>query len=81
MQHAVDAKAHNADVAPRLHVDVAGALIECVLPQPVDDVDDVLVVGVDWRLVLPISTSCSKLPIPLRWSPFSAAPLIDFARL
>ncbi len=31
--------------------------------------------------VWPISTSCSKLPIPLRWSPFCAAPLTDFARL
>ena len=35
------------DVAPRLDVDVARALLEGVLPQPVDDVDDVLVVGVE----------------------------------
>ncbi len=47
VQHAVDAKAHDADVAPRLDVDVGGALLERVLPQPVDDVDDVLVVGVE----------------------------------
>ena len=47
VQHAVDAEAHDADVAPRLEVDVAGALVEGVLPQPVDDVDDVLVVGVE----------------------------------
>ncbi|RMS03717.1 hypothetical protein ALP75_205130 [Pseudomonas syringae pv. actinidiae] len=31
-------------------MDVAGALLECVLEQPVDDVDDVRVVGV-WLLV------------------------------
>jgi len=47
MQHAIDAEAHLSCVAARLEVDVRGALIECVLPQPVDDVDDVLVVGVD----------------------------------
>ena len=35
------------DVAPRLDVDVGCALLERVLPQPVDDVDDVLVVGVE----------------------------------
>ena len=47
MQHAVDAEAHEPDVAPRLDVDVGGALLERVLPEPVDDVDDVLVVGVE----------------------------------
>jgi hypothetical protein len=47
VQHAVDAKAHEAHVAPRLDVDVGGALLERVLPQPVDDVDDVRVVGVE----------------------------------
>ena len=47
MQHPVDAEAHLARVAPRLHVDVARALVERVLPQPVDDVDDVLVVRVE----------------------------------
>ena len=51
VQHAVDAEAHDAGVAPRLDVDVGGALLERVLPQPVDDVDDVLVVGVE-RAVL-----------------------------
>jgi hypothetical protein len=35
-----------ADFAARLQVDVAGALLEGVLQQPVDDADDVLVVGV-----------------------------------
>ena len=47
VQHAVDAKTHDAHFAPRLDVDVAGALLEGVLPEPVDDVDDVLVVGVE----------------------------------
>ncbi len=47
VQHAVDAEAHETDVAPRLDVDVRRALLERVLPQPVDDVDDVLVVRVE----------------------------------
>ena len=47
VQDAVDAEAHVAGVPPRLDVDVAGALLECVLQQPVDDMDDVAVVGVE----------------------------------
>ena len=47
VQHAVDAEAHPADLAPRLQVDVGGALLVGVLQQPVDDVDDVVVVCVD----------------------------------
>ena len=47
MQHAVDPEAHDALVALGLHVDVAGALIERVLQDPVDDVDHVRVVGLD----------------------------------
>ena len=47
VQDAVDAETHDAKVAPRLDVDVGSALLEGVLPQPVDDVDDVLVVGVE----------------------------------
>ena len=39
------------DVAPRLDVDVGRALLERVLPQPVDDVDDVLVVGVEMAVL------------------------------
>ncbi len=46
MQHAVDAKAHRALFAARLDVDITGALVEGVLEQPVDDVDDVRVVGI-----------------------------------
>jgi hypothetical protein len=47
VQHAVDAKADHAHVAPRLQVDVAGALVEGVLPQPVDHLHHALVVGVE----------------------------------
>ena len=47
MQHAIDAEAHDAELAPRLDVDVGGALLEGVLPQPVDDGDNVLVVGIE----------------------------------
>ena len=46
MQHTVDAKTHRALFAARFDVDIAGALLEGVLEQPVDDVDDVRVVGV-----------------------------------
>ncbi|MPN30486.1 hypothetical protein SDC9_177957 [bioreactor metagenome] len=46
MQHAVDAEADDAEVAPRPDVDVGGPLVEGVLPQPVDDMDDMLVVGI-----------------------------------
>ena len=47
VQMAVDPEAHVAGVAPRLEVDVAGALLECVVEEPVADMDDVLVVGVE----------------------------------
>jgi hypothetical protein len=50
VQHAVDAKADHALLAPRLQVDVAGALVEGVLPQPVHHLDHALVVGVELRL-------------------------------
>src|SRR5690349_1293406 len=47
MQHAVDQEAHQSGIAARLDVNDGGALLECVLPQPVDDVDDVLIVRVE----------------------------------
>ncbi len=46
MQHAVDAKPHGALFAAWLDMNIAGALLKCVLEQPVDDIDDVRVVGV-----------------------------------
>jgi hypothetical protein len=52
-------------------VDVGRALLERVLPQPVDDVDDVLVVGVEVPC-LPSSTNCSKLRATEK-SPFDAS--------
>jgi len=47
VQHAIDAEAHAPHVAARFQVDVRGALFVGVLQQPVDDVHDVLVVGID----------------------------------
>ena len=47
MQHAVDAKAHIACVAPRLEVDIARTLLERIVEQPVADMNDVLIVGVE----------------------------------
>jgi hypothetical protein len=60
VQHAVDAEAHDAQLAPRLDVDVAGALLEGVLPQPVDDVTMCWSLASRFWPVLPSSTSCSK---------------------
>ena len=47
MQHAVDAEAHDAEVAPGFDMDVRCPLLEGVLPQPINDMDDVLVVGIE----------------------------------
>ena len=46
VQYPVDAEPHFADIAPWLDMDIAGALLERVLQQPVDNIDDVLVVGI-----------------------------------
>ena len=46
MQRAVDAKAHVAGIAPRLDVDIAGALLKRIGKQPVADMNDVRVVGI-----------------------------------
>ena len=46
VQHAVDAKAHQADFAARLQMDVAGALLESVLEQPIHQCNDVLFIGI-----------------------------------
>ena len=46
MQHAVDAKTHAALLTARLYVDIAGALFECVLKQPVDNFHDVRIIGI-----------------------------------
>ena len=64
MQHPVDAKADGADVAPRLQVNVAGALVKRILPQPVDHLHHALVVGIELAIAdWPSSTSCSKLAL------------------
>ena len=47
VQHAVDAKADHALLAARLQVDVAGALVKRVLPQPVHHLHHTLVVGIE----------------------------------
>src|SRR5437762_3579404 len=46
MQYAIDTKTHNAQFAAWFHMDIRRALIEGVLPQPVDNAYDVLIVGV-----------------------------------
>ena len=75
MQHAIDAEAHHPRIASRLDVDVGGALFERVLPQPIDDVDDVLIVGVGclaawygYKLcVLNLTTRTPGLELSLAW--------------
>ncbi|MNX75262.1 hypothetical protein D3C86_1067280 [compost metagenome] len=52
VQDAVDAKADHALLAARLQVDVAGALVEGVLPQPVDHLHHALVIGVELLVAL-----------------------------
>src|SRR5690606_41878553 len=47
VQAAIEAKAHDSELPARLHVEVARALLERVLPEPIDDGDDVLVVRVE----------------------------------
>ncbi len=47
MQDAIDAKADRADVASRFDMDITRPLLEGVLPQPVDDGDDMGVVRID----------------------------------
>ena len=53
MQHPVDTKADDTQITPRFNVDIRGALLESVLQQPVDDVDDVRVVGVELTIGAP----------------------------
>jgi hypothetical protein len=47
MQHAIDPETHHPVIPARFEVDVAGALVERILHQPVDDGDHMLVVGVE----------------------------------
>jgi hypothetical protein len=65
MQHAVDAKADHALLAPRLQVDVTGALVEGVLPQPVHHLHHALVVGVELLVGLAQLHQLLKLAPPL----------------
>ena len=53
MQYAIDTKTHDTDLTPRLDVNIAGSLIESILPEPVDDVDDMLVVGIELAITPP----------------------------
>jgi hypothetical protein len=46
-KHTVNAKADHALLAPWLQVDVTGALVKGVLPQPVHHLHHALVVGVE----------------------------------
>ncbi len=46
VQHTIDPEPHIGLLAARLDMDIAGALLERVLQQPVDDADDMLVVGI-----------------------------------
>ncbi len=47
MQHAINAKPNNAHVTPRLDMDIRCALFKRVLPQPIDNRDDMLIVRIE----------------------------------
>ena len=72
VQQPVDTEAHHAQIPPRLQVNVAGPLLERVLPQPVHQRDDVLVVGIDLPAApaqldqLLETVLCRRLPRALR---------------
>ena len=51
VQQAIDAKAHHPQITPGLQMDVAGPLLERILPQPVHHRDDMLVVGIEMPAV------------------------------
>ena len=53
MQDAIDAKPHGTRVAARLKMNVAGTLLEGVLPEPVHNRDDMPVVGIEAATALP----------------------------
>ena len=46
MQNAIDSKAHDRDIATRLDVNIRCALIKRILPEPIDERDNVMVVGI-----------------------------------
>ncbi len=52
MQHAIDAESHDTEVSSRLDMDIRGALLKGVLPQPVDNAHDVLVIRVKLLVAL-----------------------------
>ena len=52
VQHAVNAKTDHALLAPRLQVNIAGALVKSVLPEPVHHLHHALVIGVDLLVAL-----------------------------
>ena len=70
MQYTVDAESRNAEFT-RVEVNVTRALVERVLQQPVDDMNDVRIVGV--HLAAELSPIVSKLE-PAEVLPVFAAP-------
>ena len=51
MQHTVDTETDDRHIALGFQMDIRGALFKCKLPQPVYDIDDVLVIGIDLFLI------------------------------
>ena len=47
MQNAVDTEAYECRFAARLDMDIRCALVESILPQPVHDMHDMLIVGIE----------------------------------
>ena len=47
MQHAIDTKTNQPQITSRLNVNIAGALFKSVQPEPINDIDDMLIIGVE----------------------------------
>ena len=53
MQHPVDPETHDPQVASRFDMDVRSPLIEGVLPQPVNDMNNMLIVRIELSITFP----------------------------
>ena len=47
MQHAINTEADHRHITLGFEMNIRGALIKCKLPQPVNDIDNVLIIRID----------------------------------
>jgi hypothetical protein len=72
MQYAVDAKTNRTEITFWFKMNIGGTLLERVLPQPIDNIDDVLIVGIYLAIsqakfdqLFEIIASCNVLAVEL----------------